>query len=218
MSIRESLNKNKVKRANVKKYKKLTKEQKKNEKIKQKKELKERKRLEAEERKIYKETKDYISIVALSENGYFKTKTGYLDILQIESIDIRNLNEIEYNTYILSFTGVLKVYIEDMKIISMNYPADTSSQQKFLNKKVIECTNENHMIFLEHRMKQLKVIESKRTNREFFVMIFAKDDKEMIDNKNLILSGSRALDVFDIDMKKKIKILRKLNNMNSKVD
>ena len=93
-----------------------------------------------------------------------------------------------------------------MKIVLMNYPADTSSQQKFLNKKVIECTNENHMIFLEHRMKQLKVIESKRTNREFFVMIFAKDDKEMIDNKNLILSGSRALDVFDIDMKKKIKI------------
>ena len=30
-------------------------------------------------------------------------------------LDIRNLNEIEYNTYILSFTGVLKVYIEDMK-------------------------------------------------------------------------------------------------------
>ena len=101
MSIRESYNKRKVKRENAKKYNNLTKSEKKNIKLKQKEELKERKRLEAEEKKIYKETKDNLSIIALSENGYFKTKTGHLDILQIESIDIKNLNEIEYNTYIL---------------------------------------------------------------------------------------------------------------------
>ena len=105
-----------------------------------------------------------------------------------------------------------------MKIVAMNYPADTSTQQKYLTKKINECTNENHMIFLNHRMKQLKVIESKRTNREFFLMIFGKDDKETMDNKNLVLSVSRLLEVYDIDIIKKIKICRKLNNMNSSVN
>ena len=116
------------------------------------------------------------------------------------------------------FTNLLKEYQEEMKIVAMNYPADTSTQQKYLTKKINECTNENHMIFLNHRMKQLKVIESKRTNREFFLMIFGKDDKETMDNKNLVLSVSRLLEVYDIDIIKKIKICRKLNNMNSSVN
>lgn len=218
MSLKETLIKNKVKRENKKEQKKLKKEEKKKEKIQKKEEKEEQKKLVAEDKKVFRETKDLLSIISLSEYGYFKTKTGFLDILQIESIDIKSMNDIEYNTYILSFTNLLQSYTEDMKIISMNYPADTSKQQKYLSKKIAECINANQMKFLEHRMKQLKTIEDKRTNREFFLMIFAKDDKEMINNRDLVLSSNRELQVFEMDIEKKIKILKKLNNMNSKVD
>lgn len=210
MSLREKFIKNKIKRENKK-------EKKKNEKIKKKQDKEEKKKLVVEDKKVFKETKDLLPTVSLTEYGYFKTKTGYLDILQIESIDIKSMNEVEYHTYILSFTNLLKSYTEDMKIISMNYPADTSKQQQYLNKKIVKCTNPNHMKFLEHRMKQLKTIEDKRTNREFFLMIFAKDEKELINNKEVALSSNRELQVFDIDIEKKIKIKKKLNNMNSKV-
>ncbi|CAM2078665.1 MAG: hypothetical protein NSGCLCUN01_02866 [uncultured Clostridium sp.] len=218
MSLKETLVKNKVKRESKKEQKKLKKEEKEKMKIQKKQEKEEQKKLVAEDKKVFRETKDLLSIISLSEYGYFKTKTGFLDILQIESIDIKSMNDVEYNTYILSFTNLLQSYTEDMKIISMNYPADTSIQQKYLSKKIAECNNTNQMKFLEHRMKQLKTIEDKRTNREFFLMIFAKDDKEMINNKELALSSNRELQVFEMDIEKKIKILKKLNNMNSKVD
>ncbi|MCR1952913.1 hypothetical protein NSA50_18075 [Clostridium sp. DSM 100503] len=214
MDLRETLNKNKVKRANKKEQQELKRE----EKLKKQKEKEENRNLIAEDKKVFKETKDNLSIISLSEYGYFKTKTGYLDVLQIESIDIKSMNEVEYHTYILSFTNLLQSYIEDMKIIAMNYPADTTRQQKYLSKKIAQCNNANQMKFLEHRMKQLKTIEEKRTNREFFLMIFAKDEKEMLNNKEVALSSNRELQVFEIDIEKKIKILKKLNNMNSKVD
>lgn len=218
MGLKETLVKNKVKRENKKEQKKLKKDEKQKMKIQKKQEKEEQKKLVAEDKKVFRETKDLLSIISLSEYGYFKTKTGFLDILQIESIDIKSMNDIEYNTYILSFTNLLQSYTEDMKIISMNYPADTSRQQKYLSKKIAECSNANQMKFLEHRMKQLKTIEDKRTNREFFLMIFAKDDKEMINNRDLVLSSNRELQVFEIEIEKKIKVLRKINNMNSSIN
>lgn len=207
MKIREHINKHKEKKEN-----------KKNQKIIKKKEKEEQKKMLVEDKKVFKETKDNISIVALSEYGYFKTKAGYMDLFQIESIDIKSMNEVEYNTLILSFTKLLKSYTDDMKIISMNYPSDTSRQQQYLNKIISNCNNENHMRFLEHRLRQLKTIEEKRTNREFFLMIFGRDDKEMINNRYIALTSSRELQVYEIDIDKKIKIIRKLNNMNSKVE
>lgn len=49
-----------------------------------------------------------------------------MHIFQIESIDIKSMNEVEYSTLILSFTKLLKSYTSYMKITSMNYLADTS--------------------------------------------------------------------------------------------
>lgn len=218
MSIKENINKIKLKKENNKIKNRIKKEEKINEKLKRKKEKEDEKQLQRADKNVYNETKENISIISLSEYGYFKTQTGYLDILQIESIDIKSMSDVEYNTYILSFTNLLKVYSEDIKIISMNYPADTSRQQQYLNKKISKCTNPNHMKFLKHRMKQLQTIESQRTNREFFLMIFGKDDKEMINNRDLALSSNRELEVFEIDVEKKIKVLRKINNMNSSIN
>ena len=90
MKIREHINKHKEKKEN-----------KKNQKIIKKKEKEEQKKMLVEDKKVFKETKDNISIVALSEYGYFKTKAGYMDLFQIESIDIKSMNEVEYNTLIL---------------------------------------------------------------------------------------------------------------------
>ena len=154
----------------------------------------------------------------MMEDGYFKTKTGFLDILQIESMDIKGMNEIESVTLILSFSYMLKTYTEDLKIIAMNYPTNTKKQQTYIEKKMKECINKNHLYFLNKRLDQLKKIEKVRSDREFYCMIFAKDEKEMKDNRENILSNSKEIKLYDIEVEKKIKILRKLNNMNSNIN
>lgn len=211
--VKEVINENESKKINKNKEKKdksKIKDDKKKAKLEKKKLLKENK-------KIYVETKDKLAILSMMEDGYFKTKTGFLDILQIESMDIKGMNEIESVTLILSFSYMLKTYTEDLKIIAMNYPTNTKKQQTYIEKKMKECINKNHLYFLNKRLDQLKKIEKVRSDREFYCMIFAKDEKEMKDNRENILSNSKEIKLYDIEVEKKIKILRKLNNMNSNI-
>lgn len=218
MGLTSTLNKRKVKKLNKKNIKEQKKIEKKRLKDEKKKEQEEKKRLLKEDKKVYSETKEKLEIISMTEEGYFKTKTGFLDIFQIESMDIKGMNEIEARTVILSFAYMLKIYNEDLKIISMNYPTNTKTQQAYLEKKIKECTNKDYLYFLEKSLKQLRLVEKVRSDREFYCMIFAKDEKEMRDNRENILSNSKSIGVYAIETEKKINILRKLNNMNSKVD
>ena len=218
MGLTSAINKRKVKRLNKKKLKEQKKIEKKRLKDEKKKEQEEKKRLLKEDKKVYSETKEKLEILSMTEEGYFKTKTGFLDIFQIESMDIKGMNEIEARTVILSFAYMLKVYNEDLKIISMNYPTNTKIQQAYFEKKIKECTNKDYLYFLEKSLKQLRLVEKVRSDREFYCMIFAKDEKEMRDNRENILSNSKSIGVYAIETEKKINILRKLNNMNSKVE
>ncbi|MFQ8921920.1 MAG: hypothetical protein ACLR60_08505 [Clostridium paraputrificum] len=217
MGLTSAINKRKVKRLNKKNLKEQKKIEKKRLKDEKKKEQEEKKRLLKEDKKVYSETKEKLEILSMTEEGYFKTKTGFLDIFQIESMDIKGMNEIEARTVILSFAYMLKVYNEDLKIISMNYPTNTKIQQSYLEKKIKECTNKDYLYFLEKSLKQLRLVEKVRSDREFYCIIFAKDEKEMKDNRENILSNSKSIGVYDIEPEKKINILRKLNNMNSNI-
>nr|WP_278679999.1 hypothetical protein [Clostridium paraputrificum] len=218
MGLTSAINKRKVKKLNKKKLKEQKKIDKKRIKAEKKREQEDKKKLLKEDKKVYSETKEKLEILSMTEEGYFKTKTGFLDIFQIESMDIKGMNEIEARTVILSFAYMLKVYNEDLKIISMNYPTNTKIQQAYLEKKIKECTDKNYLYFLEKSLKQLRLVEKVRSDREFYSMIFAKDKKEMGDNRENILSNSKSIGVYEIDTEKKIKIFRKLNNINSKVD
>ena len=218
MGLTSAINKRKVKKLNKKKLKEQKKIDKKRIKAEKKREQEDKKKLLKEDKKVYSETKEKLEILSMTEEGYFKTKTGFLDIFQIESMDIKGMNEIEARTVILSFAYMLKVYNEDLKIISMNYPTNTKIQQAYLEKKIKECTDKNFLYFLEKSLKQLRLVEKVRSDREFYSMIFAKDKKEMGDNRENILSNSKSIGVYEIDTEKKIKIFRKLNNINSKVD
>ncbi|MEG1312869.1 MAG: hypothetical protein RSD40_00990 [Bacilli bacterium] len=183
MNIRESINKRKVLKENKNIQNNLENENRVKDKTRKKEVKEEQKNLKKEDKKVYLETKDRLPIIALTEDGFFKSKTGYLDILQIESMDIKSMNGLEYNILLMDFTKLLKGYVEDMKIISMNYPANTQRQQEYLSKIIKGCKNEKHLGFLDHRMRQLKTIEEARSDREFYIMIFGKDEKEMFNSK-----------------------------------
>lgn len=217
MGLTSAINKRKVKRINKKNLKEQKKIEKKRLKDEKKKEQEEKKRLLKEDKKVYSETKEKLEILFMTEEGYFKTKTGFLDIFQIESMDIKGMNEIEARTVILSFAYMLKVYNEDLKIISMNYPTNTKTQQAYLEKKIKECTNKDYLYFLEKSLNRLRLVEKVRSDREFYCMIFAKDEKEMKENRENILSSNKSIYVSEIEVEKKIKIFRKLNNMNSNI-
>ena len=126
------------------------------------------------------------------------------------------LNEV--NRHIFDFSNFLRNYIDDMKIISMTFPVSTQVQQQHILNKIESTYNTIYKEFLYKRLDQLVTIEEKRKNREFYLMLFFNDEttkKERITQLKRLSNSSIKLKSLDLD--KKIKIIFKLNNQNSKI-
>lgn len=197
---------------------KLTKEEK-----KIKKEEKKQKRLELKEiRKANKDvlasTKELLGFVDVDDDDSIIMKNGYLDIFQIDSKDIYSLTDVETTMNIYNFIAFLRSYPFDIKLITMNFPVNTLKQQEFIKKKIKECDNEKYYYELIEELEQLVYLESTRQNREFYIMIFIKDteEKESI-KRTLFRSQNIAVQLIPLTIEKKLKILFKLNNPNTKL-
>lgn len=159
---------------------KLTKEEK-----KIKKEEKKQKKLELKEiRKANKDvlasTKDLLGFVDVDDDDSIIMKNGYLDIFQIDSKDIYSLTDVETTMNIYNFIAFLRSYSFDIKLITMNFPVNTLKQQEFIKKKIKECDNKKYYYELIEELEQLVYLESTRQNREFYIMIFIKEDRKSV--------------------------------------
>ena len=95
-----------------------------------------------------------------------------------------------------------KIYLIGKK----NQSADTENSK-----------NPNHRYFLEKRLNELKFLEEYRQNKEFYLFFFAENEKAIFERENLLLRlSSDSMKLKKINNEKKIKILFKLNNQNSK--
>ncbi|WP_297131874.1 hypothetical protein [Terrisporobacter sp.] len=178
----------------------------------------EKKELKEEHKKVQRVVSDLLPFLNVVEDDYFKTKTGYIDIYQIKSKDLNSLNSDEINRHIFEFTSFLRGYTDDLKIISMHYPVNTKVQQEHIQKKIDNTDNPIYIKHLNEKMEELKALEKIRKNKEFYLMLFFKNErdkkeKEIYLNRKL----SNAISIKEIDLNKKIKILYKLNNQNSKI-
>ena len=197
---------------------KLTKEEK-----KIKKEEKKQKKLELKEiRKANKDvlasTKELLGFIDVDDDDSIIMKNGYLDIFQIDSKDIYSLTDVETTMNIYIFIAFLRSYPFDIKLITMNFPVNTLKQQEFIKKKIKECDNEKYYYELIEELEQLVYLESTRQNREFYIMIFIKDTEEKDSIKRtLFRSQNIAVQLIPLTVEKKLKILFKLNNPNTKL-
>lgn len=197
---------------------KLTKEEK-----KIKKEEKKQKKLELKEiRKANKDvlasTKELLGFIDVDDDDSIIMKNGYLDIFQIDSKDIYSLTDVETTLNIYNFIAFLRSYPFDIKLITMNFPVNTLKQQEFIKKKIKECDNKKYYYELIEELEQLVYLESTRQNREFYIMIFIKDTEEKDSIKRtLFRSQNIAVQLIPLTVEKKLKILFKLNNPNTKL-
>lgn len=189
-------------------------------KIKQEKKAKrqEQKELKKEMKNTLPSTRKVLPFIDIDEDDVFITKQGYLDIYQINTRDTSNLSEDERKVYVYSFIAFLRNFVEDFKIIIMNFPVNTVKQQEYIEGRIANCKNEIYMNYLEEELEKLKFMEKHRNNKEFFLMVFMKNKNER-DNmmKKIELVQNIAVPLRQLDLEKKIKILFKLNNMNTKL-
>lgn len=184
----------------------------------------EKKRLKDEKKALKNELKNVnksiIDIYPITdeEEEFFKTTYGYMNIYQIQSKEVYSLNETEQKKHICDFASFLRLYVDDIKIICMQFPVNTYLQQENIRKKLAKTSNEKHKYFLNKRLNELIFLEKHRYNKEFFIKIFAKDLKDIQEKNQLLFRlSNESIQISNIDYDKKIKIEFKLSNQNSKI-
>lgn len=196
----------------------LTKEEKKIQKEEKKQKKLELKEIRKANKDVLASTKELLGFIDIDDDDSIRMKNGYIDIFQIDSKDIYSLTDVEITMNVYNFIAFLRAYPFDIKLITMNFPVNTLKQQEFIKKKLKECNNEKYYYELIEELEQLVYLETTRQNREFYMMIFIKDgeDKESI-KRTLFRSQNIAVQLMPLDLEKKLKILFKLNNPNTKL-
>lgn len=197
---------------------KLSKEEKLKLKQEKKEKRQEQKELKKESKNTLPSTRKVLPFIDIDEDDVFITKQGYLDIYQINTRDTSNLSDDERKVYVYSFIAFLRNFVEDFKIIIMNFPVNTVKQQEYIEGRIADCKDEIFINYLEEELEKLRFMEKHRNNKEFFLMVFMKNKNEK-DNmtKKVELVQNIAVPLRQLDLEKKIKILFKLNNMNTKL-
>lgn len=151
------------------------------------------------------------------EKCYILKNATYMDIMQIRAKDLNNTdsNEIEVDCY--RFAKFYKTYLQDIKIIVMNYPCNTQKQQHYIQYKIKKCKKPVYQEVLEQSLRELIYLEKNNTSREFYMMFFSENGDEHQKNlrriKTQLAEGGSWL-IQEIDREKKDSILFKLNNKN----
>ena len=194
-----------------KELKRLKKEEKQQAKI-------EKKVLKEEHKKVKKVASDLLPFLNIADDGSIQTKYGYMEIYQIATKDLNSLTSDETNMHISELTTFLRGYSDDIKIICMSYPVNTEVQQTHLSNKIQNTDNDIYIKFLNKKLERLKLLEKLRTNKEFYLVLYFKNERDKREKEIYIQrKANRAMGIEPIDINKKVKILYKLNNQNSKI-
>lgn len=152
------------------------------------------------------------------EDDYIELKNGVMDILQISSRDLHSLSEEEKQMMIYSRAGHFKSYFPGLKEVSLNFPTNTSKQKTYWMKKKDKTEDPLRLRFIERKLFELDFLEKERTNREFFLFVFAENESQLRERKQqLMKSGHRSFPLQVISIEKKIDTIYLLNNQNTKL-
>lgn len=138
-----------------------------------------------------------------------------IDIVEKTADDIENMLEDEIQYLMISFARFLKLYSDDIKLITMNFPTNTINQQKHLESVLERTSDPVRRKWLQRSISELQKVDRGTRKREYYLMIFSEDIKSHIDHMKEVSTMGDG--VREMTFEKKVKILYKLNNMNSLV-
>ena len=144
---------------------------------------------------------------------------------QIISKDLINSDADEIEMDCFQWAKFYKTYWRDMEIVSMMFPCNTSKQQEYWKERLRQNQNPLFTDMLNRNIEEL-IFREKHTNRkEFYLFLFAESKAELAEMEHLINSTlglakirqAKMGLVKEIPEEKKLQILFKLANKNSKI-
>ncbi|QAS52335.1 hypothetical protein [Halobacillus litoralis] len=164
---------------------------------------------------------EILPIQDMTEEGSFQLKgdTGYMDVMQLQSKDIYSPSTQETEYDIMKMAKFFQSYAPDIKIVSMNFPVNMKKQLDAINYKITQNKAPLYERFLIRKREELHFLETYRTNREFYLYIYATSLKQLAEYRNNCRRYlGRVAPVIELTDEKKLDLLYKLYNQNSKLE
>ncbi|QQK77832.1 hypothetical protein HUG15_21130 [Salicibibacter cibarius] len=164
---------------------------------------------------------DIFPIGDMTDDGAFVLQgdRGYADMFQVRSKDVYAQSDQETEFDILALTQFLRAFDADIKIVSLNFPVNMAVQISHLQKKI--DANDSPLIdhFLQKKKAELEFLEKHRTNREFYLYVYGETVKDLTERCQFARRKlQRTIPMENLETTKKLDVIYKLNNQNSKLD
>ncbi|UNT53602.1 hypothetical protein [Lysinibacillus capsici] len=152
-------------------------------------------------------TEDYI----VMKKGYF------MDIFQITPNDLHSLTDDDITIKLLEKARFYRSSASQHKVVGLNFPANTEKQRLYWERKKERTTDPLRIRFINRKLFELEFLERERTNREFFLFIYAESAQTLEDEKKQVVRGLRqSFPLQSLSIEKKQDILFMMSNQNSK--
>lgn len=153
-------------------------------------------------------------IIDVTNNDFFEMRNGeFMEVLQITSKDIYSLNESDKDIDIGSLAYLFISYTHDLKIVPLNTPINLEAQKEQIYQRMKQNRIPAYLPFLEKKLYELEFLEEHRTNREYFIFIYADDEKTLINRKQHMKKLLvRSNPIIEVPLNKKISVLFQLFN------
>ena len=164
--------------------------------------------------KVPKTTADLVPVVDYTEYDAFLLRDkSIIDIFKISTRDLNSAKDYDIEFDIALFTKLYRSYKGDLKIITMNYPVDTVTQEYFINQVLERTANPIAREDLETEKELLHITNQTFHEREFYLMFFAKNEADYRDKRNQLIGNLKNYGLLqEMNLAKKIQILYKMNN------
>lgn len=177
----------------------------------------EKKKKSKKQENITKTNLDVLPIRDYDEdlNAFVLEDGSYLDIIEKVAEDVTNMLEDESQRLMIGFAKFLKLYKDDFKIVSMNFPTNTLEQQKNLQEIADKTNSPVRKKWLSRSISELTRADQGTRKREYHLFIFSKDKEEHYEHMKQL--GVLGESIRAISLQKKRQIIYQLCNPNSLV-
>lgn len=168
--------------------------------------------------RLAKSVRSITKIIPIKDTyrGVFKYYDGsFMDIIQIRTKDLASISESEINMDLYILTKMNRLYTESYKLISINFPTNTKTQQAYFRNKINHCTNRKHERVLQEKLDSLIEAEQTSTSREHYIMLFGNSYEHLMNNEETILNYLGENLSEPIDLSKKVQFLYMLANKST---
>ena len=142
-------------------------------------------------------------------------------LLKVTTRNINGLSASEQYQAMRHFENMLRIYEEEMSILSMMFPTNIDDNLVYWNRQLQLAREERNPVrarIIREQISRLVWVEQELSNLEFYFIVYGKTEKELNLSKTILKrAGGSNLGIKDIPPKQIEQILIKLNNLNTPI-